>query len=335
MDGNICRCTGYKSIERAASRVTALLQDRQLQDPASYAAEKQLLPAYFKDIRSRLQTLALQVNGNGHPAADAWPRVGGGTDLYVQQPERMQTAAVEPLLQQPALQGIRQVGSRCLIGGAATVTDVGESSLLRSFFPDLPRYLRLVSSTPIRNMATLAGNFVNASPIGDFTIMFLALDATLVLSAGNQSRELPLRHFYKGYKLLDKKPEEMIREIWFELPGPGAGFNFEKVSKRTHLDIASVNSAMALRLVEGRLQQIHISAGGVGPVPQYLAQTAAFLKGKDPGEAVFRQALEMAQEEVAPISDARGTAVYKRLLLNQLLKAHFLTLLPGDVLRFT
>jgi xanthine dehydrogenase small subunit len=337
IDGNICRCTGYKSIERAASRVTRLLQDRQQQDPASYAAEKQLLPAYFKDIRSRLQTLAFQENGNGHPAPEALPRVGGGTDLYVQQPERMQAAAVEPLFSQPALQGIRQAGTRCLIGGAATVTDVGESSLLCSFFPGLPRYLRLVSSTPIRNMATLAGNFVNASPIGDFTIMFLALDATLVLSAGNQSREVPLRHFYKGYKVLDKKPEEYIREIWFELPAPGAGFHFEKVSKRTHLDIASVNAAMALRLEEGRLQDIHISAGGVGPVPQYLAHTGAYLKGKVPGEAVLREALEVAQGEISPISDTRGTAAYKRLLLNQLLKAHFLTLLPQarDVFRFT
>jgi xanthine dehydrogenase small subunit len=327
IDGNICRCTGYKSIERAAARITDLLQDRRQQEPVRYAAERQLLPAYFQDIPSRLQALALPANGNGQPVAGVVPLVGGGTDMYVQQPGELQAAAIGLLLDQPDLQGIRQSGNRCVIGAAATVTDFGESDLIRAYFPGVHRYLRLVSSTPIRNMATLAGNLVNASPIGDFTIMLLALDATLVLSDGRHTREIPLRQFYKGYKLLDKKPEEIIREIWFGIPAPGTGFNFEKVSKRTHLDIASVNSAMRLRLEDGCLQDIGISAGGVGPTPKYLEQTAAFLKGKVPGEAVIAEALDIAQSEIAPISDARGTAGYKRLLLNQLIKAHFMTLM--------
>ena len=98
-------------------------------------------------------------------------------------------------------------------------------------------------------MATIGGNFINASPIGDFTIFFLALDAQLSLFQSSDSekskRELPLRKLYKGYKTLDKKPDESIlNKIWFELPGKNSYFNFEKVSKRTHLDIASVNSAI-------------------------------------------------------------------------------------------
>ena len=65
-----------------------------------------------------------------------------------------------------------------------------------------------------------------------------------VQSNGEGIRTLPLRKLYKGYKQLDKKPEEHIEQIWFELPGKNSLFNFEKVSKRTHLDIASVNSAI-------------------------------------------------------------------------------------------
>ena len=133
-------------------------------------------------------------------------------------------------------------------------------------------------------MATIAGNFINASPIGDFTIFFLALDAHLTLSPlhkwrGNGSvskREIPLRKLYKGYKQLDKNPEEYIENIWFELPGKNSYFNFEKVSKRTHLDIASVNSAISITMNGDVIANAGISAGGVGPVPMYLQKTSAF-----------------------------------------------------------
>lgn len=186
----------------------------------------------------------------------------------------------------------------------------------------------MVSSTPIRNMATIAGNFINASPIGDFTIFFLALDAVLVLNDGEKSREIPLRKLYKGYKQLDKQPEEYISKIWFELPGEAQLFSFEKVSKRTNLDIASVNTAMLIKTANNVIVEASISAGGVGPIPMYLTKTSAFLTGKQLDEVLLIDATEIAQTEITPISDARGTAEYKRLLLSQLIKAHFITLFP-------
>ena len=136
-------------------------------------------------------------------------------------------------------------GSKCVIGPSATVSDLKNSAVIQNAFPAFDQYAKLISSTPIRNMATIAGNFINASPIGDFTIFFLALDAQICLTDGKIKRELPLRKLYKGYKTLDKKPQEYIEQIWFELPGKNTLFHFEKVSKRTHLDIASVNSAIS------------------------------------------------------------------------------------------
>jgi xanthine dehydrogenase small subunit len=177
-------------------------------------------------------------------------------------------------------------------------------------------------------MATVAGNFVNASPIGDLTIMFLALDAQLVLSDGHTAREIPLRQFYQGYKVLAKAPQENITAIWFELPSTAARFNFEKVSKRTHLDIASVNSACHFKVHDGFIVTAGISAGGVGPTPMLLPKASAYLEGKEVSEELIQKAVEIAQTEISPISDARGTETYKRLLLNQLLKAHFLALFP-------
>jgi xanthine dehydrogenase small subunit len=241
----------------------------------------------------------------------------------------MKYANIRFLAEQPQMVGITQEGQTCRIGASATVTDLVESALLRSFFPGLEKYMRLVSSTPIRNMATVAGNLVNASPIGDLTVFFLALDASVHLSDGDSSRGIPLRKFYKGYKVLDKNPGERIGHISFRLPVTGTFFNFEKVSKRTHLDIASVNSAIQVFASDGIITHAHISAGGVSPVPAYLQKTADFLAGKVITEPVVLEAVSIAQSEVKPLSDARGSAVYKRLLLGQLIKAHFLTLFPG------
>jgi xanthine dehydrogenase small subunit len=180
-------------------------------------------------------------------------------------------------------------------------------------------------------MATIAGNFINASPIGDFTIFFLALDAQIsFVSQGNpeKARTIPLRKLYKGYKILDKQPDEFVSQVEFELPGKNELFHFEKVSKRTHLDIASVNSAIRLTLNGDNIEKAGISAGGVGPIPLFLEKASGFLVGKPVSEELINDLIEVAQTEISPISDARGTADYKRLLLGQLIKAHFITLFP-------
>jgi xanthine dehydrogenase small subunit len=328
IDGNICRCTGYKSIGKAAIHVAEKLINKK--EPLRFTTEQKILPAYFNDIKERLQHLAGRMAASSlkdvAAASDRPHFVGGGTDLYVQKHDEMKDAAIRFLLDHPEFNSISKEGSKCIVGPSATVTDLKESAIINEAFPDFHRYAKLVSSTPIRNMATIAGNFINASPIGDFTIFFLALDAQLVLSDGTAKRELPLRKLYKGYKQLAKKPEEHIEQIWFELPGKNSFFHFEKVSKRTHLDIASVNSAISITMNGDVIESTGISAGGVGPVPMYLQKTSAFLKGKIINEEAISEAIVIAQTEISPISDARGTKEYKSLLLGQLIKAHFITL---------
>ena len=325
INGNICRCTGYKSIERAAGKVSALLQERGLQDSISYATLQSILPKYFIDIKNKLLNLTTKTNGILKKKTAA-KSLGGGTDLYVQQHEKMVYADIDFLLDQKELRGITKDGNKCIIGASATVSDIIDSVLFHDHFPEIVRFIKLVSSTPIRNMATIAGNFVNASPIGDLTIFFLALDAQLILRNGKKTREIALRKFYKGYKTLDKKPEEIIDKIWFELPGKNSHFNFEKVSKRTHLDIASVNSALSLTMKDEKIKTAGLSAGGVGPIPLFLSKTSSFLEGKKLSEELIEQAIEITQKEISPISDARGSEAYKRLLLTQLIKAHFIVL---------
>jgi len=328
IDGNICRCTGYKSIERAAEEICTHLA----------AGDKQFAPAYFDGISARLG--ALRPAGRQPQIDDYQFVVSGGTDLYVQRPEAMEASRSIPVMYDERLHGIRDTGEAIEIGASTTVTDLLESSVMNSIFPDLYDHLKLVSSTPIRNMATLAGNFVNASPIGDMTVWFLALDAEIELSSGRSaanddgvhSRWIGLREFYLGYKQLAKKSDEIISKIRFSKPTDGFRFNFEKVCKRTYLDIASVNSAISLTMQGGVVRQAHIAAGGVAPIPLYLRATSGFLIGKAINPETIGQANEMMQAEISPISDVRGTESYKRLLLRQLFRAHFYEIFGDDAL---
>lgn len=333
IDGNICRCTGYKSIQRATAILAVKLAAKDIQDPISWSVEKGFLPSYFTDIKDRLRAL-VDATDNRRPTTDNCIPLGGGTDLYVQKHDTMHHAAIRSVFNDDTLKGIRIGGDECVIGGGCVANDLLASKELRDHFPNLEKHLLLVSSTPIRNMGTLAGNFVNASPIGDLTAMFIALDSMITLSdpaipgQACNDRSIKLRDLYKGYKQIDKSPDEILTSVRFKLPTKNTRFHFEKVSKRTYLDIASVNTAIRLEMDGDTIREAHVSAGGVAPIPKYLANTSAFLAGKPANPESVRAALTVMNEEIAPISDARGTADYKRLLLRQLFFAHFMELFP-------
>lgn len=323
IDGNICRCTGYKSIERAAALVSEQQNDKPENETTGWLVKNKFIPEYFITIKERL--LQLREAEAEQPENDTTRQViiGGGTDLVVQKALTVKRSATQHVLNAGDLKEIKVENGQCYIGGAVTVTAFAESELIRGFFPNLAAYIKLVSSTPIRNMATMAGNIVNASPIGDMSIFFLALDSDVVMNKNGQTRTIKLKDFYKGYKQIDKTAEEIIEKIIFS-PPQNNHFNFEKVCKRTHLDIASVNTACQVRFTaEGSIEYIYLSAGGVAPFPKYLAATVAFLKGKKINAGVLKEAIAIMNTEITPISDARGTAGYKRLLLRQLFLAHF------------
>jgi len=362
VDGNICRCTGYKSIERAAFRICDAVTRGQgdtgntsvppaVAGGLRSAIDRQIVPEYFSDIYLRLRDISPRRSDSefNHPLPQVPTGaafVGGGTDLYVQKPDAMAGSASRPLFDSADLRGVRDTGEFIEIGASATVTDLLVSPVMQSIFPELYKHLKLVSSTPIRNMATLAGNFVNASPIGDMTVWFLALDASIDLSAPSAvavalPQEIKLRDLYLGYKQLAKRDDEIITTIRFRKPGTGFRFNFEKVCKRTYLDIATVNTAISLTVSPGsedvsepralgggltHITKAHLAAGGVAPIPLYLAKTSEFLRGKELNAETIAEANEIMQSEISPISDVRGTEKYKRLLLRQLFRAHFVEL---------
>lgn len=333
VNGNICRCTGYKSIERAAQKINDLMSVRGKKPALQFAVEHNIIPEYFLGIEERLKAFLRELEsesllGVTHSQAPV-KFLGGGTDLYVQQHDTMPYEEISFLYDEKELKGIVQKGNECEMGAAATVADIAASKVFIEYFPGLEKYIKLVSSTQIRNMATVGGNFTNASPIGDLTIFFLALNAQLVLANAAVKRNIALKGFYKGYKALDKQPGEIIEKISFTLPAKDELFNFEKVSKRTCLDIASVNSAIRVKIKDDTIVSAGLSAGGVGPIPLYLAGSSEYLTGKKVSVELVNELIAIVQTEISPISDARGSEFYKRLLLSQLIKAHFLKLFPA------
>ena len=325
IDGNICRCTGYKSIERAAKHITGSLTGKDQNETIQWLVDQAFIPSYFNQIPAMLKELS--------PVKDPHRNgtlVGGGTDLYVQKYDQLIDQDVNLIANSSELRFTDVQNGVCSLGAGNTATDLLESDDLQAMFPQLAEHLKLVASSPIRNIATLGGNFVNASPIGDFTVFFLALDSILTLTENNQHRTIHLKDFYKGYKDLDKTAGEIISAIAFDIPDRNTEFNFEKVSKRITLDIASVNTAVQISVSDNKITQIHLSAGGVAPIPLYMGKTCTFLRGKELTPRNIKSAHEVMQSEISPISDVRGSSEYKRLLLRQLYYAHLIKLIPDQ-----
>jgi len=361
LGGNLCRCTGYGSLKRAG---TVLIQQfgngstfasrTKAKDVVAELIRAQAIPEYFKSIPPRLKKIPKPRLKNGKIPLLGGARGGiplsggvrggffiaGGTDLYVQKGDTIPDTRVDVLSRSvgmhPEMKGIAIKNGKVRLGALTTFEEFADHPGIIKMIPSIKEYMHLNASWQIRNRATLGGNIVNASPIGDMTALLLALESTLVLSDtdplrgknGRKRRAVPMKSFFKGYKLLDKKPAEILTEIIFPLPKAGTKVHFEKVSKRKTLDIASVTSAIKIRAPKGVIAEVELSMGGVAPVPLFMKNTCAFLKVKPVTRPTISDAIQVAMKEIVPISDIRGAAEYKRLLVRQLIIAHFIKLFP-------
>ena len=318
--GNLCRCTGYRPIRDAM--VGALLQrpnqgedsfaDR-LKEPVepltalNYAAggEKFFRPTSLADL------FALK-----HRHADA-KLVAGATEIGVELnkqfrkfPTLISTEGV------PELTQITATKTEWRLGGAASLTAIEEA--LAGEFPSIAKMLAVFASRQIRNRATLGGNLVTASPIGDSAPVLLTLDARVVLASTLGERTVALADFFTGYRQTQLRPDEVMRDII--LPRPAAAgaagltrrVDFQKVSHRRELDISIVAGAFAVDCdATGIVRHARIAFGGVAVMPLRARRAEAALEGKKLGEAAAAVA-EILRGEFKPIDDVRGSAEYRR-----------------------
>lgn len=322
--GNICRCTGYQSIKRALTNVV----DKDEKINFDLLFEKGIIPSYFKEIPEKIKSISDQTKSDKEEIGNNAQLVSGGTDLFVQQADKLLNKNIL-IVENIVPPSISIIKDTIVISGSATIFDLQTFVQSKNINLKLDNLFKLFASLPIRNSATLAGNIVNASPIADLTITLLALNAELLLlNSKGEKRNIPLNKFYSGYKTLTKNDDEIIQGISFDLPKVNSLFNFEKVSKRTHLDIASVNTAINLNVEQNKIIRASISAGGVSPIPLYLEKTSKFLKNSNISNQTVLETVQIALTEITPISDIRGSIEYKTLLLSQLIKAHFIELFP-------
>jgi xanthine dehydrogenase small subunit len=360
VDGNLCRCTGYGAIRRAAEKLVVEFADLPM-DPEKRLlslVERGVLPGSVISFMEETKHASSVENKTvGKIKTVPFPKpvvIGGGTDYYVRNPDP--EPGFSPVLLstksgRTAIEIVDHKGEAFVeVGAAVTVHDFFSSSLVRSAAPGIEAFEHEFASTLIRNLATVGGNIANASPVGDITSMLMGLGAVLSIgvnppgssdNGGTHAgrRLVPIEKFFLGYKAIDLKPGEIIETI--QIParktfdigsGPILPFSFEKISKRGNLDIAAVNTAMSFNIVERRFSGVRISAGGVAPIPVLLEKAPSVLEGV-PVHAVLdvktmagiaNAASDAAMREVNPISDVRGSADYRRRMTGKLVLAHFL-----------
>jgi xanthine dehydrogenase small subunit len=333
VEGNLCRCTGYGALRRAAASLVrdfAALPEDYLERIAALEGADVLPGSVGRYAHGELRPEAPSAMPEG--ASPARLVLGGGSDFYVRNPDP-EPREKPPLFlgRDASMRRVARRGASLELGAALTWREFFSDAEVRAAVPGIERFEAELASPLVRERATLGGNVANASPIADVASMLIALGAKVRItraSGGGHPRELPLERIFLGYKKLDLAPGEIIAA--FIVPaGRPLRFNFEKVAKRARLDIASVNGAAAFEVDGERITSARLSAGGVAPVPMLLERTSAFLAGKPADAATAREAARVAVSEAAPISDVRGSAEYRLTLLGRLVIAHFDRLFPG------
>lgn len=261
------------------------------------------------------EALALLADPGGRPIA-------GGTDLIpLMQADKLRLERAIDLSRLSALRGIRQAGDGLVcIGALTTHAQLEASALLWERATALAQAARSVGGVQTRQRGTVGGNLVHASPAADVTLALLALEAQVTLRSRRGERQLPLADFLTGPGQTARRDDELLTEIAFALPGPASGSAFRKLGKRSAMIIAVVGVATVLVLEDGLIHEARIALGSVAPTVIRAPEAEALLRGQPPGEALFRQAGEIARQEARPIDDFRASAEYRRRMVAVLIR---------------
>ncbi len=318
--GNLCRCTGYGPILASARALASHPRDDTFTLAALRALAAEPGP---KEIRHGASHVFLPASVDelarlclAHPGARL---VAGATDigLWVTKHLRVLEDEVIFLGGLGGLRFIEEMPEALRLG--AMVRYAEAQPALARLHPALGQLVRRIGGAQIRNAGTIGGNIANGSPIGDMPPALIALGATLTLRRGEARRILALEDFFIAYGEQDRASGEFIEAVTIPRPGPEDVISISKLSKRFDSDISSVCGAFNLRVEAGRIIRARIAFGGMAATPRRARALEAALNGAPFTEDTLIAAAPRLREDFAPLTDLRGSAVYRTEVAGNLL----------------
>ncbi|AFL53284.1 xanthine dehydrogenase small subunit [Sinorhizobium fredii] len=332
LQGNLCRCTGYEPIVRAAE-AAARERPAALFDPITRTREtvttqlKALRPRQTIVIGKGEDCLIVPADAAGlatvlaeRPAATI---VAGATDVGLWVTKQMRSINPAVFISGIAeLQRIESSGAGLTLGAGVSYTSAFEA--LSSAYPSFGGLLDRLGGEQVRNMGTIGGNIANGSPIGDSPPPLIALGATVKLRSTDGTRSLPLEDFFIAYGKQDRRPGEFVESIFVPALPAGDRFAAYKVTKRRDEDISALLGAFCLSLEGGRVKSARIAFGGMAATPKRAKAVEAALLGQPWTEDTVRAAQAAFETDFQPITDWRATGAYRMLAAKNLLMRLFL-----------
>ena len=333
IDGNICRCTGYTPIKRVIKSICLKYAPKLniKRDRITQLIKWKIIPDYFSDIPEQLQKLKSITETENPLPLQRSKIISGGSDLFIQKNISLEADDdLVSLRNRLDLNEIHVNGNIIEVGGVVSVEAFRTNQEIAELIPSVKEDLSLVSSTILRNRASIAGNLVNASPIADLAVYLLPFNTVLTISNGKSERQIALEKFFIDYKQINLTENELINKISITIPDT-MKFSFRKVARRKYLDIASVNSAVCFTKQGNQITSCRIAAGGVAPIPKVYPEAADIIKNRDFSADLLKKMLSSIKESSAPITDIRGSKEYKIRLLQHQIISHFHEVFPSII----
>lgn len=300
--GNLCRCTGYAPIIRAAKaaenapKADWLTPDFSQLGGAGTGPTSAFAPQSGDELAHWYKA---------HPDATL---IAGATDvgLWVTKQFR-EFGDIAFLNRCDDLKTFAQQNGMIRVGAMVTIAKLRE--VLADRHPSFSEMLRRYGSQQVRNAATIGGNIANGSPIGDSPPALIALGARLHLRKGNARREIALEDFFIDYGKQDRAKGEFVEAV--SIPVQADHLHVFKISKRFDQDISAVCGAFNIRVADGVVQEARIAFGGMAGIPKRAGHVEAALIGQPATPQMVQAAQAEFAKDFQPLSDMRASATYR------------------------